>query len=426
MSSSPAPVASHDSLPTASDHHRLRTRRLALFGLFFITGIDMSSWVTRTPAVRDLLDASTGRMGIVLGGLSIGSMIAILTSGPAVRRFGARRMVAVTSVGLVLGMPLVALGAATGSAPVVMCGLFCFGIGVGGGEIPINIEGARVEQESGRSFLPAMHGCFSAGTVLGAVCGILANTQDLPVTWHLVIAGVLTLVLVVWAIPQLPEATGKVTGNTRERQAGSGASPSWRDARLIMIGGIVLAVALAEGTANDWLPLVMVDGHGLDPTLGSAVFALFAASMTIGRFAGGPVVRHLGRPVVLGASAGFAALGLASVALLDNPVLATIAVVVWGLGTSLGFPLAISAAGDSGPDSAARVSAAGVVGYVAFLVGPPVLGLVGDHIGLRGALLLPMIVVALAILLSPAARTTAPAEDPDVPDAAPAPEEDPR
>ncbi len=38
----------------------------------------------------------------------------------------------------------------------------------------------------------------------------------------------------------------------------------WRDRRLLLIGAIVLAMALAEGAANDWLPLLMVDGHGLD------------------------------------------------------------------------------------------------------------------------------------------------------------------
>ena len=36
----------------------------------------------------------------------------------------------------------------------------------------------------------------------------------------------------------------------------------WRDAQLLLIGVIVLAMAFAEGSANDWLPLLMVDGHG--------------------------------------------------------------------------------------------------------------------------------------------------------------------
>ncbi len=104
------------------------------------------------------------------------------------------------------------------------------------------------------------------------------------------------------------------------------------------IGGVVLAMALAEDTANDWLPLIMVDGHGFDATMGSLVFALFAASRTIGRFSGGPIVERVGRSRVLLVSALFAATGLALIAYVDSQVVAVVAVALWGLGASLGFP----------------------------------------------------------------------------------------
>lgn len=60
------------------------------------------------------------------------------------------------------------------------------------------------------------------------------------------------------------------------------AQPLWKDSRLLMIGIIIMAMALAEGAANDWLPLLMVDGHGFAPTSGSMSFAGFAAGMTVG------------------------------------------------------------------------------------------------------------------------------------------------
>ena len=77
------------STPTIS----LRRRRFALYALFLLPGLSMSAWVTRTPAVRDLLDASTAQMGLVLFGLSIGSMLGILSSGPLVMRLGTRPVV---------------------------------------------------------------------------------------------------------------------------------------------------------------------------------------------------------------------------------------------------------------------------------------------------------------------------------------------
>ncbi|MGO4425643.1 sugar MFS transporter, partial [Streptomyces sp. MCAF7] len=83
--------------------------------------------------------------------------------------------------------------------------------------------------------------------------------------------------------------------------------------------------------------------------------------------------------------------------------------VLWGIGASLGFPVALSAAGDSGDNSAARVSLAATLGYVAFLVGPPSLGQLGEHFGLRNALFLVLILVVAASFATPAARTPRPA-----------------
>src|SRR5699024_151626 len=126
------------------------------------------------------------------------------------------------------------------------------------------------------------------------------------------------------------------------------------------------------------------------------------------RFAGGPIVARVGRSRVLMVSALFAAVGLALVAYVDHQAVAVTAVVLWGLGASLGFPLALSAAGDSGPNPAARVALASIIGYLAFLVGPPLLGFLGEAVGLRGALTVPLGVVLIAAVLAPATRPSRP------------------
>ena len=164
-------------------------------------------------------------------------------------------------------------------------------------------------------------------------------------------------------------------------------------------------MALAEGSANDWLPLLMVDGHGMDATAGSLVYAGFAAAMTLGRFAGTYFLDRFGRTIVVRASALSGALGLLLVIVSDSAALAGAAVLLWGLGASLGFPLALSAAGESGPDQTARVGLVAVIGYVAFLVGPPGLGFLGGHIGLRPAMAVVLACVACAAFLAPAVES---------------------
>ena len=397
----------------------LTARRNALFLLFFLPGLTIASWVTRTPDVRDLVGASTAEMGLILFGLSAGSMVGILSSGALVARRGTRPVMLAGTLSVALGAAVIGVGAALGSGPVVAAGLALFGLGMGGGEIALNVEGAEVERGLGRSTMPAMHGCFSLGTVVGALAGMVLTEVGFPVLAHLAVVAVVVALALVPAIRVIPAgvgvraAGGEAAGTAGPGTAGSGSPatvrrPVWRDTRLVMIGGVILALALAEGTANDWLPLVMVDGHGFDAALGSAVYAAFAAAMTLGRFVGGRFVDRYGRAAVLAVSAVVGAVGLALVIFVDHQAVAGAAAVLWGLGASLGFPVALSAAGDTaapGEDATARVSLAATIGYVAFLVGPPALGFLGDHFGLRHALILVLVLVAAATFLTPAART---------------------
>ena len=178
----------------------------------------------------------------------------------------------------------------------------------------------------------------------------------------------------------------------------------WKDRKLLLIGAIVLAMALAEGAANDWLPLLMVDGHGLDAATGSLVYVGFAAAMTLGRFSGRFFLGRFGRAAVVRASAVSGAVGLLLVIFSDNAVVAATAVLFWGLGASLGFPVALSAAGDSAPTRRPRL--AGRHHRLRRLPrGPPALGFLGDHYGLRSAMVAVLVFVASAILIAPAADT---------------------
>jgi MFS family permease len=378
----------------------LRKRRTALFALFGLPGLAIASWVSRTPDIRDLVGASTEQMGLVLLGVSVGSMTGILVATPFLGRFGARAVTTAGMTCIVLCMPVVALGAELGAAVIVAIGLCLFGLGMGGSEIAINSEGAGVERAAGISVLPAMHGCFSLGTVVGSLAGVLGNAVAVPVGIHLVLIGCLGAPILLTQPRHLSSDTGR--GLTNETAGGSTSRPLWRDRRLHLVGVVVLAMALAEGAATDWLPLVMVDGHGASAVVGAYVFAVFSSAMAIGRFSGGWFLRRYSRASVVKVSAVMAAVGIGLVVLVDSQVVASAGVLLWGLGLSLGFPLAISAAGDSGDDSAARVTVVATMGYAAFLVGPPLLGFIGEEHGLRTALLVPLALVVVAAVLSPA------------------------
>ena len=384
----------------------MRRRRWALSALFSVTGLVMGTWVTRTPDIRDLLGASTADMGLILFAMSLGSMVGIGGSEHLVHRFGARAVIATGMAAQVACLPTLAFGASLGAhaleRPIVALGLLLFGLGMGSGEVAMNVEGAVVEAETDKPFLPTMHGFFSLGLTIGAGAGLALRAVNLDVRADLGAMALLSAATVAVALQGIPAAEQSRPTSPADQRAPVNPStlpPLWRDRRLLIIGIVVAAISLAEGAANDWLPLVMVDGHGLDPAMSSAVYSGFPATMAIGRFVGGHAVRRHGIGRVLSASAVLAAVGILAVVVVNNVAFIAMGVILWGIGVALGFPLAISAASASGQDATARVAFAARIGYLAFLVGPPTLGLIGQHEGLRAALIVPFVAMVIVATL---------------------------
>lgn len=385
----------------------IRAWRNAVFVVFTLNGVELASWTSRTPTVRDSLHASTAQMGLIIFGLAAGSVIGLAASSHLIARIGGRTAIRIALLASAAGLAVVGLGSALASKPLTFGGLLLFGLGYGLSDVAMNLEGAAIEHVRHRSLLPIFHATFSLGTLVGAGLGTLAETARLPVTVHL--AGVAALVaaatvVLVRAIPSRSQerypreegAQAPVTG--RDRLA------VWWERRTLLLGVVVLGLAFAEGSANDWLALAMVDGYHVSNRIGALVFGIFVAGMTIGRVAGVKLVDALGRVRVLRGSAVLATAGLAVMIFVPNAWVATVGVLLWGLGAALGFPVGLSAAADEPRLAAARVSVVSTIGYFAFLVGPPGLGLLGERIGLLNALGAVIVLVAVSGLASGAAR----------------------
>ena len=385
------------------DRRQLVAWRNAVFVVFGVCGLASASWMSRNPAIRDLLHANTAEMGWLVFGLAIGSVLGLGLSSQVVAALGARRAIMGCLVVVPVGLTVAGLLTLTGSFPVVMLALALFGVGFGMCDVAMNVDGAAVERELGRTVMPLFHAAFSFGTMAGAGLGALAERLAIPVSVHITVMSAVTLVAGLIAVrflqphPPLPAEAPKVGNGWKARVA------IWREPRTVLIGLIVLGMAFAEGSANDWLPLASVDGHGVSNATGAFVLGIFLTAMTAGRIGGVLLLDKFGRVPVLRVSAVLAVAGLLVFIFVPNPVLAVVGVVLWGLGASLGFPVGMSAAADDPATAAARVSAVAMIGYFAFLVGPPLIGFLGQHFGLLHALLLVLGVVLVAGLVSGAA-----------------------
>ena len=396
--------------PTSADLSRPQVVawRNALFVIFGLCGLSMASWASRIPAVKQALQVSTSSMGILIFGIAAGSIVGLLASSHVIARIGARRTIAVVLTVGAIGFAVAGFGVSIGpSYAVVMIGLIVFGSMFSICDVAMNLQGAVNERVLGRSIMPVFHAFFSFGTVIGAALGAAAEAIHLPIVMHLLIVALVFAAgaLVSSRFLQSEHIIAEdAVAHDDHSKTWQGRLSIWRDPRTLIIGLIVLGMAFTEGSANDWLALAMVDGHDTTKATGALVLGIFVASMTIGRLAGVPLLDRYGRVPVLRGSAVLAAIGLIMVIFVPMLWISIVGVVFWGLGASLGFPVGMSAAADDPKTAAARVSAVATIGYFAFLVGPPVIGFLGQHFGLLHALLVVLVLVALAGLASGAAR----------------------
>lgn len=373
----------------------------AVLGLFFASGLVVSALLTRLPDVATGLGLSSGPMGLLLLGMTVGSFCAVSFSGALVARFGAVRCIAAAYATTVTGMALIGLGVQFTSVLLTLLGLIMQGLGSAVSNVASNVQGVANERALGRYVTPIMHGFFSIGTVAGAAIGTLDTRLGVPFWLHMVYFALAVAALVLVSLKfchtenygQDDTSAIAAVGSYRVRDA-------WRDKHTILVGIFVLGMALAEGSANDWVALALTHDYGTSNTVGSLGYFTFVVAMMAGRFGGTALLNRYGRVPVLRATCTLAIVGLALFIFAPTVPLGFVGLLVWGLGASLGFPTGMSAASDDPFKAAVRVSVVSTIGYAAFLGGPPLLGLLGEHFGIRNGLLVVLVFVIVSLALT--------------------------
>ena len=412
---------------------RLRRAALATALVFATNGFLLGSWVARLPATRDRLGASAAELGLVLLAPGIGSLLSMPFSGRWCRRFGSRLVVAATTVvassvlaALAVVPNLVALGAA----------LFVWGAFYGSWDVAMNVHGSAVEQQAGREWMPRDHACWSVGGIAGAGLGALAAHAGTPLVLHFAAVAVACTVLVMVALRSFVEDRAQGAEATPAGEPGASQPPDpvpgppegetsrTRDlappavhnprrsrvltGRLLLVGVVTLCATTLEGAAADWLALFLTDERGATASLAAFGYAVFAVAMAAGRFSGTAVAERLGRDgaVRVGGLVSFA--GVLLTVLGPGLAAAYAGAALWALGVCLVFPAAVSAGGEAPDRPADAIAAVTTIGYGGFLLGPPLIGLLADRVGLGRALLVLLVLAAGIATLAPAVRSRRP------------------
>jgi MFS family permease len=388
--------------------------RNAIVAAFAVGGVALSTWGPRLPAIRADLNLGTGGLGVLLAGITVGSVTGLLLSTPILGRLGPRRALPAAMLLIAVAVTIVGVGAgALKSVPVVAVGFVVAGLAIGTLDVMINVEGAAIERAFGRTLMPFMHGAWSAGAALGSGIGAGCAALDISPAVQFSVEAALIVVVALVAAAAIPDGSRDVQVSAAETLPRAarfrGWLHGWTDLTLLLIGVVMLGAELGEGSANNWLTLAASDGHGRPAAIAALFFTAFAIGETTARVFGGPVVDRLGRVPTVRITSIVGVLGISLFILVGNPVVMLIAVLLWAIGVSMGFPLGMSAAAESGPNPAARVSVVASIGYFANLAGPPAVGFLAQESSLLTALwlvaLLFLVAAAAAGALRPRAST---------------------
>ena len=360
--------------------------------------------------MRDDLGLTPATIGTMLLIASLGSLLTLPTSGPIVTKIGARASGRIGVLIWALGIVCAGIGALNVSIPLATIGLVLLAAGNGLWGATMNIEAGLVQAAVRRTVVPIIQAMYAVGMLGGALLGALAAQMGLPLGAHLFGLAALELLACGTAVgfyltkdevAALAPAQDKGDGGEASSNKAKGLTRiAWREKQTVLIALMVMSAGLMEGAANDWLNLSMVDGYGYSTAAASAAFAFFLLMMTIVRFASPRLEARLGSPMLLRITFTGAVVGLLLVAFAPHHLFAVAGIALWGIGSALGFPLGISALSVDPVMTPARVSVLSTVNYGAALIGPPLLGLIADHIGYHRALAFVALPVLLAIVLA--------------------------
>ncbi|WP_022899994.1 MFS transporter [Humibacter albus] len=388
------------------DARALKRWRNAVCLAFGIGGITVASWGPRLPAVKADLHADTAMIGVILACVTVGSICGLVASTPILHWLRSRRAIGGAILVSAAAMALMGVAVAAGSIPLVVVAFIVVGFGIGTLDVLINVEGSAIERAARRTLMPLLHGAWSVGAAVGAGIGAACTALGISPAAQFVGEAVLIAALAFVIAPAMApgrRAEDAPAEQTRWQKVLQWLR-GWLDWRLLLIGVVMLGVELGEGSANNWLTLAAHNDHGLTATVAALFFTVFAVGEALTRIFGGPAVDRLGRVRTIRYTTALGVIGVALFILGGSPWLVLLGVLLWAVGVSMGFPLGMSAAAESGPNPAARVSVVASIGYFANLAGPPAIGLFAENVGLLNSLWIVVALMVAAFVVAGALR----------------------
>ncbi|HEX8022261.1 MFS transporter [Mucilaginibacter sp.] len=363
-------------LPSKQDATNKLTLRIAVGAMFFMAGLSFSSWASRIATVQQTLGLSEAGLGAVLFALPVGLMCSLPFSGWIITKIGSKKLVIAAL--LVYAAALVSLGLAQNTFQLIIC-LLCFGFASNSVNIAVNTQAVATEQLYQRPIMAFFHGLWSLAGFTGAGIGTFMIARGVIPFHHFSLMLIVIAIGVAVAARYLKD--DKVTD--------TGPVFVMPDKSLIKLGIIAFCSMICEGAMFDWSVIYFKKVVLAPEALIGLGFTTFMFTMAGGRFVADWFAHKFGLKRTLQVSGSLTATGLAIAVAFPYVYTAIIGFLLVGAGVSSVVPMVYSAAGKSKTMSpGVALAAVSTIGFMGFLVGPPVIGFIAGIATLRASFVL--------------------------------------
>ena len=366
-----------------------------VYGGFFIYSFCMGSLPPRLPDIQRAMGVAEGALGFGLIGAAVGTLISLSLAGPWLEKFGYRRSILVLIPLLSLFYAIATF--ATGPLAFFLL-LLPVGLVIGGIEIILNLEADRTEHLLGHRIMNRAHAFWSFGFFSAGIVSALVAQSGLEVHLHLLLmvpVVVIGVALLLGRYEPAPHRTGTSSDETR-----GFATPT---AAIMVLVIVTLSAMIIEGAGIDWSAIYMRDEFQVTPFIAGFAVALGALTQAVTRFFIDPFVERYSPTVVSRVLLAILLAGTLLIFFATTDWMALTGFALAGVGTSAIFPLAMSAAAQrTDRPAATNVASLAQTSFVAFLLGPPLLGYIAEHFGIRWSFGIGIPLVILSLIFADA------------------------
>lgn len=350
-----------------------RQLRIGAAIFFFISGFGYSTWASRIPTIKQQLHLNDAQLGTVLFAMPIGLMLTMPITSRLLTHYSSR--VIMLSGTLFFSVILALIGFSNSMLQLLIM-LFCFGSARNLMTLSINTQGVAVQALYSKSIMATFHGIWSMAGFAGAAVGLLMVYFNVAPAYHLTIVSVSLIIASLYFIKD----------TVYQKPIPQSGKPvfSLPDKHLLKFSLICFACMACENTMYDWSALYFQKEVNPDKTIATAAFVIYLVAMTTGRLFGDRLVTKSGINKVLKYSGLFIFCGLFIAVALPFTITAGLGYILVGFGVSCIVPMIFSLAGKSkNMSSSSALASISTVGYLGFVLVPPMVGYIAQAASLR-------------------------------------------